>query len=150
MAVVCMGLGASPLLAQGRDNGQTGRRAILDRDEEIALVDWQSVCTSAPEQDLAYFVTQSLTDEVRNARDWVALYHQTLIDQGIEDYDLNRCRQRYRVCALYLLCYAATIAGTLDLGNERGLQLGRTLFGNCIRSLRELDGFDLLFKLSGN
>lgn len=123
---------------------------VFFSEDGIALVDWQSVCTSAPEQDLAYFVTQSLTDEVRNARDWVALYHQTLIDQGIEDYDLNRCRQRYRVCALYLLCYAATIAGTLDLGNERGLQLGRTLFGNCIRSLRELDGFDLLFKLSGN
>ena len=35
--------------------------------DEIALVDWQSVCTSAPEQDLAYFVTQSLSDEVRNA-----------------------------------------------------------------------------------
>lgn len=27
---------------------------------EIALVDWQSVCTSAPEQDLAYFLTQSV------------------------------------------------------------------------------------------
>ena len=25
--------------------------------DEVVLVDWQSVCTSAPEQDLAYFVT---------------------------------------------------------------------------------------------
>lgn len=110
---------------------------------EIALVDWQSVCTSAPEQDLAYFVTQSLSDEVRNAQDWVGLYHQTLTEAGIS-YDLTRCRKRYRVCALYLLCYATVIAGTLDLGNERGLALGRTLFGNAMRSLGELDAFSLL------
>jgi len=112
-------------------------------DEEIALVDWQSVCTSAPEQDLAYFVTQSLSDELRNAEDWVALYHQHLVDAGI-DYSLEQCRARYRVSALYLLCYATVIAGTLDLGNERGMALGRTLFGNAMRSLVELDAFELL------
>ncbi len=113
-------------------------------DGEIALVDWQAVCTSAPEQDLAYFVTQSLSDEVRNSADWVALYHQTLVDAGIDDYSLEACRERYRVSALYLLCYAVVIAGTLDLGNERGMQLGRTLFGNSMRSLIELDAFSLL------
>ncbi len=112
-------------------------------DDEIALVDWQSVCTSAPEQDLAYFVTQSLSDEVRNAEDWVAVYHGHLVDAGI-DYSLEQCRARYRVSAMYLLCYATVIAGTLDLGNERGMQLGRTLFGNSMRSLVELDAFELL------
>lgn len=112
-------------------------------DEEIALVDWQSVCTSAPEQDLAYFVTQSLSDEIRNAQDWVALYHQHLVDAGV-NYGLEQCRARYRVSAMYLLCYATVIAGTLDLGNERGMALGRTLFGNAMRSLVELDAFELL------
>ena len=117
---------------------------IFFGDNEIALVDWQAVCTSAPEQDLAYFVTQSLSDDVRNAVDWVALYHQTLVDAGIDDYGLEECRERYRVSALYLLCYAVVIAGTLDLGNERGMQLGRTLFANAMRSLIELDAFKLL------
>lgn len=112
-------------------------------DDEIVLVDWQSVCTSAPEQDLAYFVTQSLSDEVRNAQDWVAVYHQALTGQGI-DYDLEDCRKRYQVSALYLLCYAVVIAGTLDLANERGMQLGRTLFGNAMRSLVEIKAFDLV------
>jgi len=116
---------------------------IFFGDGEIALVDWQSVCTSAPEQDLAYFITQSLSDEVRNAEDWVALYHAGLTAAGI-DYDIEYARQRYRVTALYLLCYATVIAGTLDLGNERGQALGRTLFGNAMRSLAELDAFSLL------
>ena len=30
---------------------------IFFGEDEIVLVDWQSVCVSAPEQDLAYFVT---------------------------------------------------------------------------------------------
>ena len=111
--------------------------------DEIVLVDWQSVCTSAPEHDLAYFVTQSLTDEVRNAEDWVALYHAALAAEGIT-YELQSCRQRYRLCALYLLCYAVVICGTLNLGNERGQALARTLFGNAMRSLIELDAFSLL------
>lgn len=116
---------------------------ILFGDGSIALVDWQSVCTSAPEQDLAYFVTQSLPDPVRQAEDWVAVYHAALRREGI-DYDIDACRHRYRISALYLLCYAVVIAGTLDLGNERGRRLGRTLLGNCLRSLTELDAFAVL------
>ena len=116
---------------------------IFFNDNEIALVDWQGFCTSAPEQDLAYFVTQSLSDEVRQSRDWVAFYHQQLTAAGV-DYDLQQCRERYRVSALYLLCYATVIAGTLDLGNERGVLLGKTLFGNSMRSLMELEAFDLI------
>ena len=38
---------------------------IFFGEDEIALVDWQSVCVSAPEQDLAYFVTQSIPPKVR-------------------------------------------------------------------------------------
>lgn len=117
---------------------------IFFGDDDITLVDWQSVCTSAPEQDLAYFVTQSLSTEVRQAEDWVAMYFQTLVQQGVSDYSLEACRERYRICALYLLCYAVVIAGTLDLANERGQALGRTLFGNAMQSLYEIDAFSLL------
>ena len=112
-------------------------------DSEIALVDWQSICTSAPEQDLAYFLTQSVPPEVLAQEDLVAFYHTELTKQGI-DYRLDRCRERYRVCALYLLCYAVVIAGTLDLANERGAALGRTLLGNSLKALDEMDAFALL------
>jgi hypothetical protein len=36
------------------------------------------------------------------------------------------------------------IAGTLDLGNERGKALGRTLTGNAMQSLVEMNAFELL------
>lgn len=108
--------------------------------DEIALVDWQSVCVSAPEQDLAYFVTQSLPPKVRAEEDWLARYHASLTSRGI-DYPIERCRERFVVASLYLLCYAVIIAGTLDLGNERGQALGRTLLGNAMSALDEMGAF---------
>jgi len=116
---------------------------IFFGDGEIALVDWQSICTSAPEQDLAYFVTQSVPKAVRAQEDLVAYYHGELTSAGI-DYPLDRCRQRFAVSALYLMCYAVVIAGTLDLGNARGQALGRTIIENTFSALSEIDGFALL------
>ena len=119
--------------------------ARLGADSEepaVAFVDWQSVCTSAPEQDVAYFLTQSVPREVLAQQDLVAYYHAALTAHGI-DYALEDCRARYRISALYLLNYAVTIAGTLDLQNERGIALARTLLGNSLAALEELDAFGL-------
>jgi hypothetical protein len=114
-----------------------------DGEIEVAIVDWQSVCTSAPEQDLAYFLTQSVPRAVLARQDLLAEYHAELTRHGVE-YDITTCRERYRASALYLLCYAVTIAGTLDLQNERGTQLARTLLGNSLAALDEIDAFELL------
>ena len=115
--------------------------------DEIVLVDWQSVCVSAPEQDLAYFVTQSIPPEVRSQEDWLSRYHAALTSRGI-DYPIERCRERFVVASLYLLCYAVIIAGTLDLGNERGQALGRTLLGNAMSALDEMGAFAFASRLA--
>ena len=109
----------------------------------VVFVDWQAVCTSAPEQDVAYFITQSVPPAVRAREDLVAYYHSELVRCGV-DYDLARCRERYRVCALYLLCFAVSIAGQLDPENERGQALGRVLLGNAMSALDEMNAFELL------
>ena len=111
--------------------------------DDVVFVDWQSLCTSAPEQDLAYFITQSVPPAVRAREDLVAFYHAELVRHGV-DYDLAPCRERYRLCALYLLCFAVSIAGQLDPGNERGQALGRVLIGNTMSALDEMDAFALL------
>ena len=111
--------------------------------DDVVFVDWQSVCTSAPEQDLACFITQSVPPAVRAQADLVAHYHSELTRRGV-DHDLARCRERFRVCALYLLCFAVSIAGELDPENERGQALGRVLLGNAINALDEMDAFALL------
>ena len=116
---------------------------VFFADDGIALVDYQAVCKAAPEHDVAYFVTQSLDDNVRHAEDWLAVYHGHLTREGI-DYPLEISRERYRVAAMYFVCYAVIIAGTLDTANERGRQLAETLLGNSLRSLRDLNALELL------
>jgi len=111
--------------------------------DEVVFVDWQSVCTSAPEQDVAYFITQSVPPSVREKEDLVAYYHAERVGHGVE-YGLARCRERYRLCGLYLMCFAVSIAGQLDPGNERGQALGRVLLGNAMSALDEMDAFALL------
>lgn len=117
--------------------------------DEVALVDWQSICFSAPEQDVAYFLTQSLTDDMRHTHADALLrhYHAALIARGVRDYPLDRVIERYRMAALYLVCYAVTIAGTLDMGNARGKALAEALLGRCLRSLDELGAWELLERL---
>ncbi len=120
---------------------------ILFGRDEVALVDWQAVCRSAPEQDVAYFVSQSVPKALRDQDELVVFYHAVLSRQLAEagiDYSLEDCRARYEVSALYLLAYAVVIAGTLDMGNERGVLLARTLLDNSLTALEELDAFRLI------
>ncbi len=84
---------------------------------------------------------------MRSQEDWLARYHASLTAMGI-DYPIERCRERFVVAALYLLCYAVIIAGTLDLGNERGQTLGRTLLGNAMSALDEMGAFAFASKLA--
>lgn len=116
---------------------------VFFADDHIAMVDFQATCQSAPEHDLAYFITQSLKSDVRNAKDWVQIYHENLTSEGI-DYSIEDCRNRYRQCALYFLCYAVVICSVLDLGNERGKLMAETLLKNSLESIDELQAFDLL------
>lgn len=114
--------------------------------DQLALIDWQSVCSSCGEQDLAYFLTQSLPSDLLQAEGdaLIELYHQTLCASGVQNYSLADCQQRYRSSALYLMCYAVVIAGTLDLGNERGQALGAALLGRSLSALADLNAFELL------
>ncbi len=112
-------------------------------DEGIVLVDWQSICRSAPEQDVAYFITQSVPKAVRDREDLLAYYHDELTRRGV-GYSLEECLRRYEVTALYLLSYAVVIAGTLDMGNARGVQLARTLLDGAMSELVALDAFRLI------
>ncbi|MCP5181735.1 MAG: phosphotransferase [Pseudomonadales bacterium] len=110
---------------------------------DVLFVDWQSTAASCPEHDLAYFVTQSVPIDVRHSYDLVDHYYKAFRAHGI-DYPRELFDRRYKVSALYLLDFAVVIAGTLNLANERGHKLGRTLLGGAMSALDELNAFELL------
>lgn len=116
---------------------------IFFNDDHVALVDFQAICRSAPEHDLAYFVTQSLDQPLRQKRDWLRLYHDEITRLGV-DYPFEVCSRRFNQCALYFLCYAVVIASALDLANERGQRLAHTILTNCFSALVDLDALALI------
>lgn len=121
---------------------------IFFNGRDVLFVDWQSTASSCPEHDLAYFVTQSVPVEVRHSYDLLGHYYRDFSSRlsnmhGI-DYPRALFDRRYKVAALYLLDFAVVIAGTLNLANERGQRLGRTLLGRSLSALDELNAWELL------
>ncbi|MBM4204216.1 MAG: DUF1679 domain-containing protein [Gammaproteobacteria bacterium] len=116
---------------------------IFFNETGVLFVDWQSTASSCPEHDLAYFMTQSVATELRHSYDFLGHYYKAFTGHGIH-YPRDLFERRYKVAALYLLDFAVVIAGTLNLANERGQQLGRSLLGRSLQALDELKAWELL------
>lgn len=96
----------------------------------LVVLDWQSIGRGPGTYDLAYLLGGSLAADVRAAHeeDLVELYHRELVKGGVQDYPLDRLWSAYRLA--HRVAGTATVVligvGT-DLGNERGVELVRTM-----------------------
>lgn len=89
--------------------------------QPIVILDWSAVAKSKGVQDLAYFLTQNLSEPCRdNHEDELQeLYFRTLIDEGVEGYSAEEYEADYRLAVLFNFVYAIVIASALDISNER-------------------------------
>ena len=101
-----------PLLPQLFDPGDGAAQTLVHGDyrienflfgepgteEELVVLDWQLVGRGSGGRDLGYFLAQSLTTEVRREHEQrlLGLYHETLLELGVRDYDFDRCHEDYR------------------------------------------------------
>lgn len=113
---------------------------------EFAVIDWQISSRAGGVFDVAYCVAGSLTPEDRRARerDIVKLYHDTLVEHGVKDYDFAQCWEDYRLSTLFLLAYSVIGAGGLDLANERGFDLFTKIASRTIAAIDDLKAYELL------
>ena len=67
--------------------------------DDVMVVDWQTLAVGPPARDLAYFLGSSLTTPTRRAaeRELIARYHAALVKQGVTDYAAERCFDDYRI-----------------------------------------------------
>ncbi|MDP9237779.1 MAG: ecdysteroid 22-kinase family protein [Chloroflexota bacterium] len=113
---------------------------------EFAVIDWQISSRAGGVFDVAYFVAGSLTPEERRARerDIVRLYHDTLVEHGVQGYTFDQCWEDYRLSTLFLLGYSVIGAGALDLANERGMDLFTKITQRTIAAIEDLKAYELL------
>lgn len=88
--------------------------------QPIVILDWSAVAKSKGVQDLAYFLTQNLSDHCRaNHEDELhQLYYDTLVKAGV-DYSFEEFAKDYELGVLFNFVYAIVIASALDISNER-------------------------------
>lgn len=128
---------APPTLCHGdfrADNMFFGSAVAPAGDAAVALVDWQLVSRGPAVQDLAMFLTQSVTVETRrrHERDLVGAWHDRLAvvaGTAASGYPLALAWDHYRRMSLFTTLVPVVLGGSMDLGNERGhaLTVGMTV-----------------------
>ncbi|MBF6600204.1 MAG: phosphotransferase [Dehalococcoidia bacterium] len=113
---------------------------------EFAVIDWQLATKGGGVFDAAYFIAGTLPEEERAARerDLVRLYHDALVEHGVQGYSFERCWDDYRVSMLILLAYSVVTIGALDSANERGVELFTKISRRTLRAIEELRARELL------
>lgn len=114
--------------------------------DPLAVIDWQISFRGRGVSDVAYFMSQSVSPQERNASEMEILraYHQTLAENGVDGYDFDDCLHDYRLGVLFWLLIPVIVGGTLDLSNERGLALATTVIERSVAAIVDLDAGDLL------
>jgi len=113
--------------------------------EGLAVVDWQICCIAECGFDVGYHMC-SISTDVRQAIESQALkdYHKTLSENGMEKYPYNEFLDRYRRSILFSLLYAISVAGNLDLANERGVALTRTALDRVLTAIEDHQAGELM------
>lgn len=96
----------------------------------LVVLDWQSIGRGPGPYDLAYLLGGSLAADMRAAHEeaLVEHYHCELARGGVRDYPLDRLRAAYRLAHRVAGTATAVLIGAgTDLGNERGVELVRTM-----------------------
>jgi hypothetical protein len=111
----------------------------------LSVVDWQSLSTGRPLQDVAYLVGTGLHPQERRAheRDIIAAYHNKLEAHGVRDYDADLCWDDYRH-ALFHGPYICLMAEAVATPTERGRQMFSVMAQRSATAIRDLDCFELI------
>lgn len=113
--------------------------------EGLAVVDWQICCIAECGFDVGYHMC-SISTEVRREIEPKSLeaYYRTLIGNGIEQISFKDFLERYKRSILFTLLYGISVAGNLDLGNERGMVLTRTMLDRILTAIEDHQAGDLM------
>jgi type IV secretory pathway TrbD component len=111
----------------------------------FAIVDWQFLSRGLGVWDIAYFLSESLLPADRRAEmELLNTYHQTLVEQGIDDYPFSQCLLDYRLALLQRhTALVSTIAAMPFSAEQRRLHTNILLPRN-VAALVDHNAFALL------
>lgn len=117
-----------------------------DNTSGVTLLDWQIAIKARGTYDIGYFMSQSVDPEVRAAceEDLIREYVRALASLGVRDYTFDQAWDDYRLTTMFCLTYPVTSCGSIDLANERGLQLATTMLKRSLSAIETLKAHEIL------
>jgi hypothetical protein len=117
-----------------------------DDSSPVTLIDWQIALKSKGSYDVAYFMSQSVEPEIRAAHEENLLkdYHRLLEEHGVTGYSFDQCWDDYRASVMGCLNYPLVAGGSVDLANERGLELATKMLDRSLSAIMDLKAYENL------
>ena len=112
----------------------------------LTIIDWQAAVIGRGVVDIAYLVGFGMTPELRRPTEAGLLesYHSTLVSEGVEGYDFDRCLYDYRLALLNHLDRIEGAFVRLDFSSERGRRFVKAVFDRFDSVVTDHDFDDLL------
>jgi thiamine kinase-like enzyme len=98
---------------------------FLTPDDDLLMIDFQTVAQEAGIVDVAYLLSQSLSPEIRTWQDegLVRRYQQALEHAGVEDYSAEQAWEQYRLAVAFNLLLPVLAFSQYEQTDDRGKQL---------------------------
>ena len=87
-----------------------------------------------------YRIEDSLESEERIVRE----YHRVLVDNGVKDYSFDQAWDDYRAAVMGCLTYPVVAGGSVDLANDRGLELATKMLRRSLSAIDDLKAYEVL------
>ncbi len=118
--------------------------------EPLIAIDWQGSLRGRASQDIAYFLSGSLSTELRreHERALIKQWQEGLVAGGVTGFSEDEAWEDYRRAVLYVWVIAVVIAGTLDPANERGRAWISVMLERSIAAIDDLDLIALMDELA--
>lgn len=115
-------------------------------DGGILLVDFQSLAQQAGMIDVAYLVSQSMDEVVRQGQDeaLVLRYQQRLAASGVADYSFEQAWEQYRLAVAFMLLIPGLAFMQAEHSDERGKQLMLEMLARANDTIISVGSLDLL------
>ena len=136
-------LGASPTTLL---HGDVRADNSFFHSEGVKLIDWQAVREGRGPYDLAYFISTSLSEQMRRDHqdDLLTLYVETIAEKEVTSYGMSECIEDFRWGLLDVVTFFGMIGAALDFSAGRGLQLANLVMSRLWTSIEDNRALDLL------
>jgi Ecdysteroid kinase-like family len=118
--------------------------AVGADDQSLTALDWQMTAKGRGCYDVGYFLSQSLTTDIRRDREnqLIERYAERLAERGI-DYPAGELRRDFRLTVAWCFIYPVVGVGRLEMANDRQLQLLRTMLDRSAAAIEDHDALSL-------